>query len=187
MDFKLGKGIRRGKYRFKQAQVKLPPHDCDLKVLFPNGRYALLQFRTDSSCLDIIFEDDAKVPVYNCTNGMDPAPVRKRDKSGHDNVDQLTIPLPFDYSVAPDPKEKIVSGVRLKNGRTGWRGGLRDNYGYDFESFAEYDKMYGISARLGYDDAESAWLDNPLIEGSMDPDDLRVVKSRRRVPRSPRK
>lgn len=52
-----------------------------------------------------------------------------------------------------------------------WQALLRDNY-VNFEEFANYDGIYGLANRLGYPNPETAWDDNPLIQGSVDPKDF---------------
>lgn len=64
--------------------------------------------------------------------------------------------------------------VKCKSGVTGWRNRLRKNYA-NFEEFEMYSEIYGISRRLGYKSAKTAWRANPMIEGSVNPDDLRKV------------
>jgi hypothetical protein len=59
----------------------------------------------------------------------------------------------------------------------GWRTRLRENYDESFEQFAAYDEMYGISSRLGYDDPQAAWDENPVIEGGVLPKDFRKVRN----------
>ena len=66
---------------------------------------------------------------------------------------------------------KIIDG---KNGRC-WQARIRKVY----DTLAElkaYDEIYGVVKRLGLASAEQAWKDNPVISGSVDPRDLRVVK-----------
>lgn len=55
-----------------------------------------------------------------------------------------------------------------------WRKHLHRNYAH-FAEFAAYSGTYNLAARLGYDSPESAWMDDPLIEGSVEPRDFRVV------------
>ncbi len=53
---------------------------------------------------------------------------------------------------------------------------LRDNYDNDFEKFDAYAEMYGLHTRLGFETTEEAWEANPMIQGSVIPEDFRVVK-----------
>lgn len=66
--------------------------------------------------------------------------------------------------------------VKCKSGLTGWQQRLRKNYDNDFESFKNFCEVFAIHTRLGYKRPETAWRYNPLIEGSVDPSDFRVVK-----------
>lgn len=65
--------------------------------------------------------------------------------------------------------------VKCKSGLTGWRKLLRDNYS-SFEEFNDLSFLYKLHERLGYPTAQAAWDANPIIEGSVDPSDLRVSR-----------
>lgn len=65
--------------------------------------------------------------------------------------------------------------VRCKSGLKGWQAKLRKNYS-SLEEFKRWDENYGISSRLGFETSEEAWEANPLIRGSVDPEDLEIVK-----------
>lgn len=64
--------------------------------------------------------------------------------------------------------------VICKSGLKGWQCRLRENY-EDLDEFASYARIYGLLARLGFDNAEDAWEANPVVQGSTNPDDYRVV------------
>ena len=66
--------------------------------------------------------------------------------------------------------------VKCRSGLLGWQGRLHENYNNTFEEFQAYDETYGIAQRLGFANAESAWKANPMIQGSTNPHDLRVVR-----------
>lgn len=66
--------------------------------------------------------------------------------------------------------------VRCKSGLKGWQDHLRSNYEGKFEQFEAYDRIYGLAARLGYASASEAWEANPIVQGSTNPEDFRVVK-----------
>lgn len=68
--------------------------------------------------------------------------------------------------------------VRCKSGLIGWQARLRASYDNDPDSWKWYDEHYGLAKRLGYGSAQAAWEANPLIEGSTDPRDFRVVDGR---------
>jgi hypothetical protein len=74
------------------------------------------------------------------------------------------------------PAQKIRS-VKCRSGLTGWQARLQDNYGGNFEQFEAYSETYGIAQRLGFASETEAWETNPLIQGSVVPDDLRVVRT----------
>ena len=56
-----------------------------------------------------------------------------------------------------------------------WKLHLKDIY-TDLDEWIRYDSVYNLVHRLGYDTPEQAWLDNPVIEGSANPKDFKVVK-----------
>lgn len=64
--------------------------------------------------------------------------------------------------------------VKCKSGITGWQSRLQEQYEY-FELFQDYDNVYGNAQRLGYKSAKEAWDANPIIQGSTNPEDYRVV------------
>ena len=64
--------------------------------------------------------------------------------------------------------------VQCQSGLEGWQARLRDNYPLGFAQFEAYSDTYGIAERLGFATAEEAWDENPMIEGSTNPSDLRV-------------
>jgi hypothetical protein len=66
--------------------------------------------------------------------------------------------------------------VKCKSGIKGWQERLQKNYNNDFTQFEAYCETYNIHGRLGYKTPESAWRANPLIQGSVNPGDLCVVK-----------
>lgn len=61
-----------------------------------------------------------------------------------------------------------------------WRGKLQGEYN-DFEEFKQYDEIYGLSERLGFDSSEEAWEANPLIQGGVNPKDYKVINDFHRV------
>jgi hypothetical protein len=64
--------------------------------------------------------------------------------------------------------------VKCKSGITGWRCRLQKNYD-SFEQFKYYAEMYALHTRLGYKTIKGAWLSDPMIEGSVIPEDFRKV------------
>ena len=67
--------------------------------------------------------------------------------------------------------------VRTKSGVQGWRCRLRANYDDSLSQFQAYADAYNLVARLGYPNAEAAWKANPVIEGSVNPGDFRMVRA----------
>ncbi len=72
-----------------------------------------------------------------------------------------------------------MRNLKLKSGRYGWRGRLREVYA-NFAEFESYSRIYGIAKRIGYKTTAGAWRVNPIIEGSTNPVDLRRVPKRKR-------
>lgn len=68
--------------------------------------------------------------------------------------------------------------VKCKSGLKGWQCKLRKNYDNSFEQFEAYNETYNIAERLGFKTALEAWDKNPLIQGSTEPSDLRIVISK---------
>lgn len=66
--------------------------------------------------------------------------------------------------------------VICKSGIKGWQQSLRKNYNNNLAQFKAYCDTYQIHSRLGYSTPEEAWEANPVIQGSTNPGDLRVVK-----------
>lgn len=57
---------------------------------------------------------------------------------------------------------------KMPSGLSGWVTRLRTNY----NSYQEWEcasEIYGLVAKLGYKDAETAWEANPIVCGSVDP------------------
>lgn len=65
--------------------------------------------------------------------------------------------------------------VKCKSGITGQQYKLQDSYG-DFEIFLEYCNVWNIHGRLGFKSPIRLWNKNPLIQSSVIPSDLRIVK-----------
>lgn len=65
--------------------------------------------------------------------------------------------------------------IKFESGGMGWRGRLQENY-TNFAEFKTYAKIYGLHTRLGFENPKAAWKANPLIEGSVNPSDFRLVR-----------
>ena len=114
-------------------------------------------------------ESAAEELVLGKTVMFDGAPENKAP------VAKTTVP----GDAAEDDNDKKESSVK----RAAWKSRLRDNYDNDFEQFQSYAETYGLLQRLGFSSAEEAWEANPIITGSTDPKDFRVVPERgRRTP-----
>ena len=70
--------------------------------------------------------------------------------------------------------EAKTKRVKLKSGASGERSRLHTRYD-SFDEFESYSEMYGLHERLGYDTAEEAWEDNPVVESGTNPSDFRKV------------
>lgn len=55
-----------------------------------------------------------------------------------------------------------------------WTANLQDSYA-NRQEWTRYSMMYGLAKRLGFRSAKKAWEANPLIQGSTNPADFRVV------------
>ena len=67
---------------------------------------------------------------------------------------------------------KVKSGIGGQS--TVWQAKLHEVF--DFQEFDGYCAMYGIQSRLGYKTVMSAWRSNPVVQGSVNPSDLRRVR-----------
>jgi hypothetical protein len=102
----------------------------------------------------------------------------------HDNMNKPPVGLkPGDIKIIKwkrlsGPKENVNESktITAKSGLKGWQDKLRKVYD-SFEEFEDYCKTYNIHKRLGYKTPEDAWEANPTIQGSIEPSDLRKVKS----------
>ena len=64
--------------------------------------------------------------------------------------------------------------VKCLSGLTGYQCRLQSNYS-SFEEFEGYCENYGNHKTLGFDTPQEAWDVNPIIQGSTEPSDYRVV------------
>lgn len=64
--------------------------------------------------------------------------------------------------------------VKCRSGVIGWQCRLQKSYS-DYLDFLTHSRVYGIAERLGFSSAREAWIANPVIQGSVNPSDLRVV------------
>ena len=80
----------------------------------------------------------------------------------------VTIPAAYPYL-------SMIQTITCDSGTQGWRTTLQENYSNSFEQFVGYCETFEIADRLGYESPEAAWESNPMIQGSTDPLDLRIV------------
>jgi hypothetical protein len=59
-----------------------------------------------------------------------------------------------------------------------WTAKLQTVYS-SFDEFKSYCSLYNIHKRLGYSSISKCWADNPKIQGSVNPNDLKVVKEKK--------
>lgn len=57
-----------------------------------------------------------------------------------------------------------------------WRCRLQTNY-LNFDEFNHYAEINGLHIRLGYNTPIEAWVNNPLVEGSVNPHHFKKVKN----------
>jgi hypothetical protein len=55
-----------------------------------------------------------------------------------------------------------------------WNSRLHHTYS-SFEEWESYSETYGLAFRLGYDTAQEAWDENPMVQGSTNPSDFKKV------------
>lgn len=67
-----------------------------------------------------------------------------------------------------------VKRVKCESGVTGWQARVQEIYD-SLSEFKSYSDMYGIARRLGYSTASACWRANPVIQGSINPSDLKKV------------
>jgi hypothetical protein len=65
--------------------------------------------------------------------------------------------------------------VRCQSGLFGHRNRLRFDY-RNYAEFKTYSETFGLAGRLGFASALAAWRANPIIEGSIEPSDFRLVR-----------
>lgn len=90
-----------------------------------------------------------------------------------------------DAQAAADAEEMKARSKRESQARElvnrlveAWQDRVQATYD-SLEELESYDRNYGIARRLGFESAEALWQANPVIAGSSDPADLRVVSEGR--------
>lgn len=76
--------------------------------------------------------------------------------------------------------DKKETRVICRSGLTGWQQRLRSVYSNNKANWLAAAETYGLHLKLGYQDAEEAWEENPLVQGSVQPSDYcKIVKGKR--------
>jgi hypothetical protein len=74
-----------------------------------------------------------------------------------------------------NPKQyRIINRNKLTENKV-WKDKLQKVYS-SFEEWKDFSEMYGLAKRLGFKDEKEAWDKNPMIQGSVNPKDYKVVK-----------
>jgi hypothetical protein len=121
-------------------------------------------------------ESDLYIPVNDETRDL-------LQRSGHSHTAFFSSKdhkMWFDIPFAYEPWWEKRTGNRMKGNP--WKARVRDTYSTLGELEA-YDETYGIVKRLGYRSARRLWDANPVIGGSVYPEDLRVMRKDERLPR----
>ena len=63
--------------------------------------------------------------------------------------------------------------VTCRSGINGWQARLHSIYS-NYKEFCAFNSAYGIATRLGFSSAVIAWKANPVIQGSVNPEDLEL-------------
>ena len=79
---------------------------------------------------------------------------------------------PEDYNEAID---KFATAEEKEFLKENWQGRLQKQY-ENFEEFEQFDEFYGLAEKLGYDSAKEAWEANPVVSGSVNPEDYHKVR-----------
>lgn len=63
--------------------------------------------------------------------------------------------------------------IICSSGEIGTRERIKNIYD-DYQEFLIFNSMYNIAERLGYKSVRKLWEENPIIEGSSNPKDLKI-------------
>jgi len=55
-----------------------------------------------------------------------------------------------------------------------WKSRVKKVYS-SLKELESYNEIYGIATRLGYSDCKTLWKENPMIQGSTNPEDLKKI------------
>ena len=79
---------------------------------------------------------------------------------------------PEDYK---EDIDKFATAEEKEFLKENWQGRLQKQY-ENFEEFEQFDEFYGLAEKLGYDSAKEAWEANPVVSGSVNPEDYHKVR-----------
>ena len=81
------------------------------------------------------------------------------------------------FKKSQDGIKETSERVVCDSGIEGWKDKLQNIYD-SMEEFVSYDQIYNLCKRLGYEDPEKCWEDNPTIQGSINPSDLKRIANK---------
>jgi len=67
--------------------------------------------------------------------------------------------------------------VKCKSGIEGWQMRLKMVYVGNYDEWVHYAELRGLHLKLGYATPKEAWLANPMVQGSVNPDDYCKVSA----------
>lgn len=120
------------------------------------------------------FEEDGEFAIQL----DDPA---SNTKARFANPDEAKMRELFNAMVGKINVTKAVESATNES----WTDTVQNTYG-SLEELEAFDEIYGIVKRLGFESAVDLWEKNPKISGSTNPEDLKVVESKRRKAILPR-
>ena len=85
------KTVTKDHYTYSEATLSIPNHDTDLKLVLPNGRTLLLQYRVETTSMDICLAKGHFIDVLNWGEDMKSAPTDKDNPEMHNGVNQLVL------------------------------------------------------------------------------------------------
>lgn len=96
----------------KHIKIQLPDQDeCDIDLVFPNGKIMSLQYRLESPSIDICMEEELSVTNWK-GDDMEPADPLQEDAPHIRNAKQLVIDFPPEWLDEEDTKEEKVEQQR---------------------------------------------------------------------------
>jgi hypothetical protein len=83
---------------------------------------------------------------------------------------EIRYAVPMKYLTT---KNFLPTEVRCESGLMGWQDFVRNVY-ESYDELERFSEVYGVSTRLGYS-VKKLWDENPIIQGSTNPSDLKIV------------